>query len=82
MPDFGNKTHGLFDLTSQIDLLTNSLSGSEIASTPASGELKRWVPDPIVESLVLACRHLRHKNRAVAPGTFPGDATMANLPPS
>jgi hypothetical protein len=37
--DISQKRQEVLDLTTQIDLLTNSLSGSEIASTPISGML-------------------------------------------
>jgi hypothetical protein len=35
--DASQKHQEMLDLTTQIDLLTSSLSGSEIASTPISG---------------------------------------------
>jgi hypothetical protein len=37
--DISQKYQEVLDLTTQIDLLTSSLSGSEIASTPISGML-------------------------------------------
>ena len=38
LTDMSQKHQEMLDLTTQIDMLTNSLSGSEFASTPVSGK--------------------------------------------
>jgi hypothetical protein len=56
--DITQKRQEVFDLTTQIDLLTSSLSGSEIASTPISGTLIATTTnfDAAVTTTIARCR--------------------------